>query len=62
MFTYLKILVRYLLAHRDPLLYLSGARGGWSEINGSDWPERRLEPRYRVVLCIMNPPEWPRGC
>lgn len=27
MFTYLKILVRYLLAHRDPLLYVNDARG-----------------------------------
>lgn len=50
MFTYLKILVRYLLAHRDPLLYLSGAWGvgvgsmdriglreGWNHAPGSNY-------------------------
>lgn len=62
MFNYLEILVPYHLAHRDPLLYLKGAGGWCGGIKGSDWPERRLEPRSRVKLCIMNPPEWPRGC
>lgn len=36
--------------------------GGWCGMDGPDWPEGRLEPRSRVELCIMNPPEWPRGC
>lgn len=62
MSSYLKILVRHPLARRDPLLYLNGAWGVWCGMDGSDWPERRLEPRYRVELCIMNPPEWSRGC
>ena len=62
MFTYLEILVHYLLVHRDPLLYLSGAWGSWCGINGPDWPDKRLEPRYRVELYIKNPPEWSKGC